>query len=152
MGLMKRARSRKRAGGDRENGAALVEFAMLLPFLLLLVLGIVEFGYFLGEFNDVRHGAREGARLAAVNAGDNNFLEIETCSRMDLTSGVTVQFTDGAGGAIGSTGTVAVIATPSSLSGVGFIEIFLPSQLQSSVDFRLEQESTSWGSFGPASC
>jgi Flp pilus assembly protein TadG len=132
---------------------------MLLPFLLLLVLGIVEFGYFLGEFNDVRHGAREGARLAAVNAGDNNFLETETCDRMDLTAVVTVQFTDGAasGGSaaekIGSIGTVEVAATPTSLSGVGFIEVFLPSTLTSTIDFRLEQESTNWGdSAGPISC
>ncbi len=132
---------------------------MLLPFLLLLVLGIVEFGYFLGEFNDVRHGAREGARLAAVNAGDNNYLETETCNRMDLTATVTVEFTDGvASGAsaaekIGSIGTVVVAATPTSLSGVGFIEVFLPSTLTSTIDFRLEQESTNWDdSLGPFSC
>ena len=68
---------------------------IVLGFLLLLVLGIVEFGYLLGEFNDVRHGAREGARLAAVNSGDNNFLETVTVDRMDLTAVVTVEFTDG---------------------------------------------------------
>jgi len=127
-----------------ENGASLVEFALLAPFLILLLLGIIEFGYLLGEFNDVRHGAREGARIAAVNTGDNVFLHNATCDAMDLTSNVTVQFTDGAGGDIGDTGTVQVIATPGSLSGAGLIEIFLPDTLASTVEFRLEQDSEEW--------
>ena len=58
------SRVRRYRKARREGGAALVEFAMLLPFLLILVLGIVEFGFLLGQFNEVRHGAHEGARLA----------------------------------------------------------------------------------------
>jgi Flp pilus assembly protein TadG len=135
-----------------DEGASLVEFALLVPFLILLLLGIIEFGYFLGEFNDVRHGAREGARLAAVNAGDDAFLLDGTCDAMDLTSNVTVQLTDGGTGSIGDTGTIQVVATPNSLSGAGFIEIFLPNSLQSTVEFRLEQDSDSWGDFGPSAC
>lgn len=129
----------------RERGASLVEFAFIAPFLILLLLGIIEFGYFLAEFNDVRHGAREGARVAAVNAGDNAFLRTETCNAMDLTTNITVKFTDGASGAIGDIGTVVVEASPSSLSGLGLIEIFLPNDLTSTVEFRLEQPSADWG-------
>lgn len=126
---------------------------MLVPFLILLLLGIIEFGYLLGEFNDVRHGAREGARAAAVNTGDNTFLLNLTCDAMDLTSNVTVQFTDGATGSIGDTGTVQVTATLGSLSGVGLIEIFLPDTLASTVEFRLEQDSEDWSTDAtPVSC
>jgi len=128
----------------REQGASLVEFALLAPFLILLLLGIVEFGYFLGEFNDVRHGAREAARAAAVNSGDNSFLHDLTCDAMDLTSNVSVQFTDGVTGSIGDTATVQVTGAPDSLSGLGLIEVFLPNTLQSTVEFRLEQNSTNW--------
>ncbi|REK12860.1 MAG: hypothetical protein DWQ40_10420 [Actinobacteria bacterium] len=137
---------KKRDNPDR--GASLVEFAFIAPFLLLLLLGIIEFGYFLAEFNDVRHGAREAARVAAVNAGDNTFLRTEACDAMDLTTNVSIQFTDGASGAIGDVGTVRVQASPSSLSGLGLIEIFLPSNLASTVEFRLEQPSDDWGSDG----
>ncbi|MEX2651652.1 MAG: TadE/TadG family type IV pilus assembly protein [Acidimicrobiia bacterium] len=142
------------AGSFRgEDGASLVEFAMLVPFLILLLLGIIEFGYLLGEFNDVRHGAREGARVAAVNTGENTFLHNATCDAMDLTSNVTVQFTEGATGTIGDTGTVQVTATPGSLSGVGLIEIFLPDTLASTVEFRLEQDSEDWSTDAtPVSC
>jgi Flp pilus assembly protein TadG len=133
-----------------DRGASLVEFAFIAPFLILLLLGVIEFGYLFGEFNDVRHGAREGARVAAVNAGDNSFLHTETCNAMDLTTNITVQFTDGASGDIGDVGTVTVQATPGSLSGLNLIEIFLPNTLTSTVEFRLEQQSSEWGTDGAA--
>jgi Flp pilus assembly protein TadG len=145
-------RSPREARVPREGGAALVEFAVVMPFLILMILGIIEFGYFLGEFNDVRHGAREGARAAAVNAGDNASLDNETCDSMDLTSNVTVEFTDGATGSIGDTGIVTVSANPGSLSGLGLIEIFLPNTIESTVEFRLEQPSDAWSTHGPTAC
>jgi TadE-like protein len=136
-----------------DRGASLVEFALLAPFLILLLLGIIELGYVLGEFNDVRHGAREAARAAAVNAGDNSFIHGVTCDAMDLTSNVTVQLTDGSTGSVGDTATVHISSTPGSLSGLGLIEAFLPDDLQSTVEFRLEQNSSEWTSDGsPASC
>ena len=136
-----------------ERGASLVEFAFIAPFLILMLLGIIEFGYLFGEFNDVRHGAREGARVAAVNAGDNTFLHNTTCDAMDLTTNISVRFTDGASGSIGDVGSVTVQASPGSLSGLGLIEVFLPDTLTSTVEFRLEQPSSLWGTDGaPASC
>lgn len=138
--------------GQSDRGANLLEFAIVAPFLILLLLGVIEFGYFLGEFNDIRHGAREGARLAAVNSGNNSFLATETCDSMDLTTGVSVQFIDGNTGDVGQTAEVTVVATPDSLSGLGLIEVLLPNQLTSSVEFRLEQPSSDWSSFGPQDC
>ncbi len=137
---------------NRDDGAQLVEFALLAPLLLLLVLGIVEFGWVFSQNNDVRHGAREGARAAAVNLGGPAILGAAACDSMDLTSPVTVEFTDGASGLAGEYGAVEVIATPDSLSGLGFIEVFLPDTLTSNVEFRLEQDSADWGDFGPVPC
>ncbi len=136
----------------RDHGAQLVEFALLAPLLIILLLGIIEFGWLFSQNNDVRHGAREGARAAAVNLGNDGALHTVTCDSMDLTSPVEVEFTDGAGGAIGTYGTVTVTATPSSLSGLGLIEVFLPDTLSSTVEFRLEQPSNLWGDSGPTSC
>lgn len=137
---------------SKDRGANLVEFALLAPLLIILLLGIVEFGWLFSQNNDVRHGAREGARAAAVSLGGNAALHAHTCNSMDLTSSVTVQFTDGPSGEIGEVGSVSVVATPSSLSGLGLIEAFLPGTLTSTVEFRLEQPS-SWSSDGgPVSC
>jgi Flp pilus assembly protein TadG len=51
-----------------ERGVALVEFALVLPLLLLIVLGIVDFGRAFGYKNQETHLANEAARYAAVNS------------------------------------------------------------------------------------
>jgi Flp pilus assembly pilin Flp len=48
-----------------DRGASLIEFALILPFLLALVLGIIEFGWIYTGYISVTGAAREGARLAA---------------------------------------------------------------------------------------
>jgi Flp pilus assembly protein TadG len=50
----------------RRRGAALVEFAIVAPLLLLLVLGIMEFGMIMHDYIMLAQGAREGARTAAI--------------------------------------------------------------------------------------
>ena len=49
-----------------ENGQALVEFALLTPFLLVFLVGILEFGRAWNAHIVVTQAAREGARKAAV--------------------------------------------------------------------------------------
>lgn len=50
----------------RDRGAAAVEFALLLPLLLLLIFGIIDFGRALNAQITLTQAAREGARLAAL--------------------------------------------------------------------------------------
>ena len=49
-----------------QRGQSLVEFALVLPMLLLLVLGILEFGWIMKAEIAVSAAAREGARYAAA--------------------------------------------------------------------------------------
>ncbi|PWN01754.1 hypothetical protein DJ010_17125 [Nocardioides silvaticus] len=51
---------------DEERGAAAVEFALVVPILLILVFGIVNFGQFLSQRQAATQAAAEGARAAAV--------------------------------------------------------------------------------------
>ena len=51
---------------DGERGAAAVEFALVLPILLLLVFGIIDFGRALNAQLTLTQAAREGVRLAAL--------------------------------------------------------------------------------------
>jgi Flp pilus assembly protein TadG len=136
--------------GPRERGAALIEFAILAPLLVALLIGIIEFGWLFSQNIDVRHGAREGARLAATNFGTSGAIVTETCDRMDIagTSAVTVQLTHGVGATIGDAATVEVIATPSSITGM--FGAFMPATLESSIEIRLEQ-TPGWSSMGAAS-
>jgi Flp pilus assembly protein TadG len=49
------------------SGAAVVEFAMVTPLLLMLLLGIIEFGRIWNVRHAITDATREGARVAAVN-------------------------------------------------------------------------------------
>lgn len=49
-----------------ERGAAAVEFALLLPLLLALLLGTVEMGLAMYDKNVLTHASREGARAGIV--------------------------------------------------------------------------------------
>jgi Flp pilus assembly protein TadG len=59
-----RRRAPRRRG---ERGQALVEFALILPVLLLLVLGIIEFGRAWNLSQIITDAAREGARQAVLH-------------------------------------------------------------------------------------
>jgi Flp pilus assembly protein TadG len=51
-----------------ESGQALVEFALVLPLLLLLLFGMLDFGKAFNYWIDETHLANEGARFAVVNS------------------------------------------------------------------------------------
>ncbi len=48
---------------SRQRGQTLVEFAMVMPLLLMLVLGVIELGYALYEKHIITRLAREGSNL-----------------------------------------------------------------------------------------
>lgn len=54
----------------RQRGTALVEFALVAPVLLTLLVGIFEMGRVLHSVVLVTNAAREGARRGAVGDGD----------------------------------------------------------------------------------
>ncbi|MCR4441597.1 MAG: pilus assembly protein [Peptococcaceae bacterium] len=56
------------------RGQAAVEFALVIPVLLLLLFGIVEFGRIFGASLIVAHSAREGARLGSMGASDSEII------------------------------------------------------------------------------
>jgi Flp pilus assembly protein TadG len=58
---------RSRGRGGRAGGQSLVEFALVLPIIVLLIVGFVEIGRAVFAFNTIANAARQGARVAAVN-------------------------------------------------------------------------------------
>ena len=50
-----------------ENGVAAVEFALILPVLMLIVFGILNYGILLYDQAVITNAAREGARWGAIN-------------------------------------------------------------------------------------
>jgi Flp pilus assembly protein TadG len=83
-----------------ESGQAAVEFALVVPFICLLVLAVVHFGKAVNYWLDTQHLANAGARLAAV-AGDSadpcqdsSGRTIQTCIQQ---SAETTELRDGSG-------------------------------------------------------
>jgi Flp pilus assembly protein TadG len=56
-----------RRRGSPRRGQTLVEFALILPIFLLLLVGIFDFGRAIYAYNTVNNAAREGGRLAIVD-------------------------------------------------------------------------------------
>ena len=49
------------------RGQALVEFALILPIFMLILVGLIDFGRAVYAYNTVNQAAREAARLAIVD-------------------------------------------------------------------------------------
>jgi Flp pilus assembly protein TadG len=70
--LLSGAQSRKRLA-SAQAGSQLLEFALALPFLLVFVVGILDFGQVYNLKQKLNNAAREAARFAAnENSGPNN--------------------------------------------------------------------------------
>lgn len=56
-----------------EKGQSMLEFAFTFMLLLILVIGILEFGWLMGNKLLATHASREGARYAAVHHDESNW-------------------------------------------------------------------------------
>jgi Flp pilus assembly protein TadG len=72
-----------------EKGAAAVEFALVVPLVLLLLWGIVDIGRAFYTLNNLASAVREGARTAAVMATNPTTAANKTV----IKSAVTTAFT-----------------------------------------------------------
>jgi Flp pilus assembly protein TadG len=74
MGVSMRSKLR------REDGAAAVEFALIVGLLAILVFGLLEYGLAFWQVQNLRAAAREGARVAAVGGTDADVRDHMTTS------------------------------------------------------------------------
>jgi hypothetical protein len=132
----------------RERGAAAVEMALIAPLLFTILFGIVEFGWAFSQVLDVRHGAREGARLAAVNyrpvdetgSDQTDAIVATICGRIDdpTVTRVRLAFVDNTATSVGDDAIVQVERDLEQISGY-FDPLLAGMTPDSEVTFRLEQ-------------
>ncbi len=152
-------RRRKKTTKDSERGAVLVEFALISPFLFIILFGIIDFGWAFTQVLDTRHAAREGARLAAVDfqptadvgADQTDLIVAEICGRLEdpATSrvSVTLDSTDT------STGALATVRVERDLEQLtGFFSFLDNKETASDVTFRLERNVSWVSTAGEQSC
>jgi Flp pilus assembly protein TadG len=126
----------------------MVEFALVLPILLLVILGIVDFGKAWAYKNDEVHLANQAARYAAVNSCSacggqtiNNFIKGQAESS-ELKTGMTVdiRFTS-AGAKNHCAGEPIKVTLTYAYHFLGFLHLN-PVTVQGSATMRLEKN---WG-------
>jgi len=117
-----------------QKGASAVEFAIILPFLVMILFGMFQFGIAYNNWIALTHAAREGARLAAVGLYDEDEV-IGSAPSVDIES-VSISGQDGD---IGDTVTVNVTGTVLDIQ-IPFVGGW-PIQLESEASMRIEQNS-----------
>lgn len=92
---------RRRRG---ERGASAVEFALMMPLLLLLVFGMIDFGYAINRHAALSNAAREGVRVASLGGtpAEINGAVTEAFDQSDIGVDISCTRTGGGACAIGS--------------------------------------------------
>jgi hypothetical protein len=143
-----------------ERGAALVEFALVLPLLLVLLLGMLEFGKAYNYWIDTTHLANQGARWAVVNRnpgagtlqgyiqGQANTVELRDGGTPSIPAGdeaeVCISFPLGSSN-VGDPVRVTVSATYHWLPFIGDRISSTEVTISGSATMRLEAQPTNYG-------
>jgi Flp pilus assembly protein TadG len=133
----------KRIKNDRK-GSVLVEAALTLPILMLLMMGVFEFGNIIRIQQALTNAAREGARVAAVDINDATALSsAQTVAQNYLTaSGVDlslVTISPTAAVVAGNPAVRVAVSFTYTINFLTFVPGFSPNfQLNSQVTMRRE--------------
>jgi Flp pilus assembly protein TadG len=148
---------------DGESGAVLVEFALVLPLLLLLLFGLLDFGKAFNYWIDETHLANAGARWATVNnnpgsgtlqqyilsQADTPELRTGGTSTVPSAAQVCISFpTNAQSGTSGQVGDPVQVTVSTEYNWLPFVGNRLTSthvRLTGSATMRLEAKPTSYG-------
>ncbi len=126
-----------KASGTGERASATVEFALVLPLILIMALALVQVGLFMKDQLVVEEAARAGARQAAVSRddGEARAAAVRAAASLDASRmEVSVQRDGGAGSAV----VVRVLyGAPVVVPAVGWL---LPPSVQLTSTVTMRQE------------
>ena len=142
-------RTRRAPRGRGDDGAVIVEAAFVLPIVLLLIFGMIDFGVNLSDQIAVRDGVREGVRQAVVDAPNAQSVDeivSFTNDRIGLDGDAYVYVNpqavgSAAAGSPGSNLTVCAYVPMRSLSGM-FSGLLDGRYMWSKTTMRVEQDLT----------
>ena len=83
---------RRRTGDPRARAAAVVEFAVVLPLLLTILFGIIEYGWVFMVRQSLQTAAREGCRIAVLQTATDTAINARVAQVMGPT-GLTYSVT-----------------------------------------------------------
>ena len=138
---MARLNKYNRASSCRTRGIASLEFVIIMPVLLILLFGVMEYGWMLTKSGEVVNAAREGARTGART----------DATVLDINSVVDARMTQAGMGGAGYTTTITLAADvgdpvtvqvsvpyAGNVELIGFFMVPVPASLQASVSMSKE--------------
>ena len=87
---MKRIVRRHPQNNERRSGAVIVETAVMLPILLSVTFGVVEFGRAFMVSNLITNAAREGARLGIIQGVTTAEVKTAVADQVNSTVGASI--------------------------------------------------------------
>src|SRR6266498_376889 len=148
-----------------ETGTSLVEFALILPVLLLILFGLLDLGKAFNYWNDETHLAAEGARWAVVktNPGGGSLQEYiqqqADSSELRSLARVCISFpTNPDTGSSGQVGDPVTVTVKSAYTWMPFVSsragLAPTTSINGSATMRIEAPPTNYsaGSGGTGSC
>jgi Flp pilus assembly protein TadG len=110
------SRHRTSRSSDEDSGAILVEFALVVPLLLVLLIGIINFGAAYNTQITLQGAAREGARALALG---NSAVDA-----VDASGGVSITVSSQTGCPDGDSDAFATVTTSKDFTfGIPFVPI-----------------------------
>jgi len=125
----------------KSKGAMLIEAAIILPLLLLLILGVIEYGWALLKSQQITNATRQGARIAARPDVTNADIQDTVSALMDSAGISGYELTlpgDVSSITPGDSLTVTITVPYSSVELAGAPFVPMPSQLKASVTMAKE--------------
>ena len=123
----------------QERGAAAVELAVVLPLLILVILGLIDFGRLFFAQIGLASASREGARAASVGMPTASVTSIAQASAPKAaqlagldTSVLGVAVTPCSPSVTGENATVTVTATFRWITPIGLVQVFNPGSTRGS--------------------
>lgn len=131
----------RRRRHDEESGQSLVEFAMVLPMLLLILFAVIDFGRILQAHVSLTNAVREGARVGAVGGSPSEIQArvTTTASGVDPTVSATIPEISGQSVVVTASASIQLITPLGSL----ITQVFRGSMsnnfpISATADMRLE--------------
>ncbi len=118
-----------------ENGQSAVELALLTPFIVILMLCVIDFGMFLYQSNTTNYLAQEAARVVSLESVDTlTDSEVEDAIGNDSVQITVSRTKEGPGG-------IATVTVTRSMVGAYILktsEMFLDDQITYTSTIRIE--------------
>jgi len=119
---------------ENQLGVAIIEFALIIPILLILVMGTIEFGYIFNGYIILTGAAREGARVAVVGKVDEIDDKVKSHMEGSYVTGVSTGYE------LGDKGEETVVTVTGNISNLTGFFNFLGSPFTLSAEATMRQQ------------